>query len=269
MHLRRLQHNQMLHLVAPSARMCVTAPCVCVSPAVKWFCGVAALRWSPLLVSCGWVRPLKASCQRLARRHDAEESLTFIGHFPFNFPLNHTVHPLLFLSSPSPIFTCFIPPGRFSSFGPSRPFSPRAAQTPLFPPRLFSVSVIRRSIRTSALPPLHLLLLRLPPCQAASPLSPPAPALSSVPSSLPAHSVSGPRRPEGRYISRISDWALLIATLVKFFSERGTFFLSFLPTDNEAKNFPARPPRSWNWTKPNETFHKFAVSVPHIQMQNL
>lgn len=152
------------------------------------------------------MRPLKASCQRLARRHAAEESLTFIGHFPLNFPLSHAA-PLYLSSVSMPPFSHVSFAGHFHfSSGPSRPFSPPLAQTPSFRSSFqrFCNPQVNPHFTDTPLPPFHLLLL-LPPCQAASPLSPPVPALSSVPSSLPAHSVSGPRRPEGRYISHISD----------------------------------------------------------------
>lgn len=152
------------------------------------------------------MRPLKASCQRLARRHAAEESLTFIGHFPLNFPLTSCRAPLPFLCPPAP-FSRVSFAGRFNfSSAPPRPFSPPLAQTPSFRSSFqrFCNPQVNPHFTDTPLPPFHLLLLP-PPCQAASPLSPPVPALSSVPSSLPAHSVSGPRRPEGRYISHISD----------------------------------------------------------------
>lgn len=98
------------------------------------------------------MRPLKASCQRLARRHAAEESLTFIGHFPLNFPLNHAAH--LYLSSVSmpqfhlPDASIFLR----HRLGPSH----LRWLKHLLSVRLFSVSVIRRSIRTS---PIRLCLL--------------------------------------------------------------------------------------------------------------
>lgn len=67
--------------------------------------------------------------------------------------------------------------------------------------RLCNPQIIPRFTDTP-LPPFHLLLTF-----AQLPLLFPRllPALSSVPSSLPAHSVSGPHRPDSRYISRISN----------------------------------------------------------------
>lgn len=143
------------------------------SSAVKWFCGAALLRWSPLPVSCGWVRPLKASCRRLARRHVIEESLTFICHFLLNFPSQSIcvlTFPLLTFPFLFSFFSSCWSPSYFFFFSDSvtrfswwlsaslrlHQYLLTSAASHFFSVHLFSVYVIRRSFRGSL---IHLCLL--------------------------------------------------------------------------------------------------------------
>lgn len=219
--------------------VCHRAGGACLQPlndSVAWLRSGDLLYWCRVAECARWKPPVKDWHVGTPRRRVSPSSVTFLwvslSIMPgtFTFPL-----------SPRPIFTR----PSFQRVGNPQ-VNPHCTDTPL--------------------PPFHLLLL-LPPCQAPSPFSPPAPALSPVPSSLPAHSVSGPPRPEGRCISHISDWALLTATLAVFFSlSKGEH--EFFPYRIKTEMKTVGTPTTVKIVKPDETFHKFVGRIPHIKMWN-
>lgn len=175
--------------------------CSCACPqSLNELVGRAPLRWSPLLVSCCWVRLLKACCQWLARGWRDSPLHLSLTHLISIVALSHSsCHPSVsryleflpfafFFSFPPlklrPVLFSLI--GLFFSFLESKIHSSTVHSSPLFLPLLFSPYL----------------------CPAPSLLSPPAPSLSSVLYSLPVHSVNRPHQPDSRYISHISNRSL-------------------------------------------------------------
>lgn len=208
------------------AYICVSV-CVCVPTVVKWACCCCSLRWSPLLVLCHWVHPLKACCQWVARKRREKLSSSSVTLYPmshitlsvippslslFSFSLSPSFSLFWFCCSPSLLFFFSHPilnsPKWLSSCpSPSFHFHLFSLQSHLFSIRPFNIHVIHRSFISSSL--IHLCLLfpaYLSP--APPPLSPPPPSLSSVLYSLPVLSVSRPHHPDSRCISRISNRSL-------------------------------------------------------------
>lgn len=271
----------MLCLVAVSrvyVRECVSPcrVCVCVcaclqllNDSVAWLRSGDLLYWCRVAECARWKPPVKDWHVGTTLRRVSPSSVTFLWISLSLTPRTFTLPPLTVTH-----FHVFHSPGRLNSLGPSRPFSPPLAETPPFRPSFqrFCNPQVNPHFSRTPLPPRHLLLRPppLPSCLSSfSTCSCSVLCALFITSSLSQRTTS-PRRQIHITHIRLS---FVNSNPGRVLFRKGTclFFspLSFLLPDNKwDEECSHEAGMTMKVDKPNETFHKFAGFVPHIQTES-